>query len=561
MTAHRRNQSVEPADLQEAARRSAQYGIDPRGAELLSLGDMGDAAERLADLSDPVFRPILDQLTDANIGVILADHRGNIALRGAGSRDVVSAMDNHALAVGYSLAEDRVGTNGVGTSLVTKRPAVVIGSDHHLEVFKRFSCVHSPVVHPISHRITGAVGLVCPVSETTPLLLPTAMQLAQAIEERLLSDASPGDRLLLDGFIRHRRSRGAAVVAVNEQTWIATPAAREILAEYDHETVWRHVERGLRVRQPVQIGGRNGRVVMLELREELASTAAIFAVSERVVAASTAPTRLAPSPTQLDGMVGQSAAWQHVVQQAELASRTRQPLMIRGEFGTGRCALAQAIAKRAGLHAAVFDAGTVALEGSERWLGSLVEALREPQVVVVRDADLLDDGMASALTSFAREDHSGRLVVTTAPDESTGEMIGRLRSVMPSSITIPSLRARPEDIEPIARRHLAALGRTTVPDRFFAALRRRAWTGNVSGLLATIDAALDVARHRPLEVTHLPAPVGGTRAGIGGTIQQAEDSAIRRALAQANGNRTEAADLLGISRATLYRRLRTYGID
>ncbi len=559
MTA-RRPHSAQPADLQEAARRSTQYGIDPWGMQSLSLGDLGEAAERLADLSDPVFRPILDQLTDANIGVVLADHRGNIALRGAGTRDVAGVMDQHALAVGYSLAEDRVGTNGVGTSLVTKRPAVVVGADHYLEVFKSFSCVHSPVIHPVSHRIAGAVGLVCPVTETSPLLLPTAMQLAQAIEERLLRDASPSDRLLLDGFVRRRRNRNASIVALNDSTWIATPIARDRLAEYDHETVWRHVERS-QFTKPVVIGGRNGRVVKLELVDLLDERAAVFEVTETTLEPHSVTSRGVTSEPQLAGLIGQSVAWQQVVQKAVAVSRVRQPLVICGEFGTGRCAIAQSIAQRAGSEFAVFDSGTVALEGAKRWLGAIEHALLLPQVVVVRDVDSLDDPIVGALTSFARRPHPARVILTMPADDSMSDQLAHLRSLIPLSIMVPPLRSRPEDIEPIARHHLAAAGRTTVSERFFTALRRRPWTGNVSGLLATLDSALDLARHGPLDASHLPPPTGTARTGIGGTIQQAEESAIRRALAQAGGNRTEAAESLGISRATLYRRLRTYGLD
>ena len=556
----RRIGSALPADLQEAARRSTLYGIDPFAIDTLTLGDMGEAAERLADLSDPVFRPILDQLTDANIGVVLADHRGNIALRGAGTRDVANVMDRHALAVGYSLAEDRVGTNGVGTSLVTKRPAVVVGADHHLEVFKRFSCVHSPVVHPVSHRITGAVGLVCPVTETSPLLLPTAMQLSQAIEERLLHDASPSDRLLLDGFIRHRRSHNVSTLAVSRQTWIATPKAREILAEYDHETIWRHVE-GSKSNTLVRIGGRNGRIITLNALEVLSDGAAIFAVGEHTLEAPGAASRRTSKEPRLGKLVGQSAAWQEVVRQAMSVSRVRQPLMICGEFGSGRSAVAGAIAERAGSDFTMFDSGRVAIDGPKRWLGSIEEALARAQVVVVRDADSLDDAVVSALTSLIRRPHAARLIVTMAADSALSESLSHLRSLVPLSIVIPPLRSRPEDIEPIARQHLTVAGRTNVPPQFFAALRRRRWTGNVSGLLATLDSALDLARYGKLDACHLPAPAGSPRTEICGTIQQAEEAEIRRALAQVNGNRSAAADVLGISRATLYRRLRSYGID
>lgn len=548
------------ADLGEAARRSAQYGIDPTSPQLTSFSDLSEAAERLANLSDPLLQPTLQQILDANIGVVLADHRGNIALCAAGSRPVRNAMDTHALAVGYSLAEDKVGTNGVGTSLATKQPAMVVGGEHYLEAFKRFSCAHAPVFDPVSRRVIGSVGLVCPVAETNPFLLPTAFQLAQSIQEQLLAEASPDERVLLQSFLRHRRNRTVALLAINRKTWIATPTAQAILADHDHVSLWSHLEQALETRAPVEIAGREGRLIQLHVREVVGHEAVVLGVVEREDSRRVECEAFARQG-ELPNMVGQSAAWQHVVRQSHSASRLRQPLTITGEFGSGRSTVAKAIAHISGMPYDAFDASAVAIEGATAWLARIAQALAQPQVVIIRDLDLLEDSALLAITSIVRGGPAGRLIATVASAAPGSEPERRFRSIVPLSIDVPALRARPNDIEPIARRHLAAAGRVAVSQRFFEALRRRPGTGNVTGLLATLDSALDSARHGPLTIEHLPAAPTGSSAPLTGGIQRAEEAAIRRALAEADGNRTVAAELLGFSRATLYRRLRTYGLE
>ena len=117
------------ADMAAARRRSALYGLDPTTSEIPHLGEPRPAGDALRRLSAPVLDRLLSQIEDTSLAVVLADREGRMTHRDAATARTLAAMDDRSLDVGSSLAESDVGTNGVGTSLETKRPAMVVGED------------------------------------------------------------------------------------------------------------------------------------------------------------------------------------------------------------------------------------------------------------------------------------------------------------------------------------------------------------------------------------------------------------------------------------------------
>jgi DNA-binding NtrC family response regulator len=147
-------------------------------------------------------------------------------------------------------------------------------------------------------------------------------------------------------------------------------------------------------------------------------------------------------------------------------------------------------------------------------------------------------------------------------------------------ISMPPLRERTEDIEGLARlfieRYCAELARP--PARLhadaLAALRRYPWPGNVRELRNVIERVLLLEADEEILVGHLPAEITGRGAGGAGertfeafpagvvrTLAELERMAIEHALKVAEGNKTRAALLLGISRQTLRTKLKEDAAD
>jgi DNA-binding NtrC family response regulator len=146
-------------------------------------------------------------------------------------------------------------------------------------------------------------------------------------------------------------------------------------------------------------------------------------------------------------------------------------------------------------------------------------------------------------------------------------------------IRIPALRERLSDI-PLLVHHFirrAASGRAgvemTLPDETLAALMRHDWPGNVRELEKCVTRAVVLATGGVIRPEHLglEGEDGGmsgrggededSAMGIGLSLESAKRAQLQRALLVSGGNRSRAAELLGISRPGLYRLLDRYGIE
>ena len=148
------------------------------------------------------------------------------------------------------------------------------------------------------------------------------------------------------------------------------------------------------------------------------------------------------------------------------------------------------------------------------------------------------------------------------------------------SFHLPPLRHRPEDIGPLVRgmvaRYASKFGKKLfgVCPETMRALEAFPWPGNIRQLENVIQQAVLVSTGNELKINHLsplihvrsenPAVTIATPGGFSGTLKQSRESTeranIMRALEKAGHSRTRAAQLLGVSRVTLYKKMKKYGL-
>jgi two-component system nitrogen regulation response regulator GlnG len=262
------------------------------------------------------------------------------------------------------------------------------------------------------------------------------------------------------------------------------------------------------------------------------------------------------------------------------------PSVIESElFGHVRGAFTGATSDRPGLFA-IADGGTL-------FLDEIGEASLDLQVKLLR---ALESREVTAVGSATPRKLDVRVIAATNRDLAAAIAAGTFREDLYHRlhgfpIHMPPLAARGDDIDTLAAHVLAqhAAGRPaqTMSEEFLAALRGRPWPGNVRELKHAIEYAAVVARGGMLRPEHLPAPpaaasqpAGGTAvdaqvvAAVGAWVDAAiangtttagplheplmslvETTLVQKVVDAAGGNRTAAAKLLGLDRATLRSKL------
>jgi two-component system response regulator AtoC len=172
-----------------------------------------------------------------------------------------------------------------------------------------------------------------------------------------------------------------------------------------------------------------------------------------------------------------------------------------------------------------------------------------------------------------------RVIASTTRDLVTDVNEGRFRedlyyrlSVMP--VYLPPLRVRSrDDVLELVARLLAELQPSlplapgALADEVVERLLRYPWPGNIRELRNVLERALIVARGSArVEIAHLPAEVreadgAAVEHHVPRTLEEVERAHVERTLRVHEGNRTHAARELGISRATLIKKIRQYGLD
>jgi NtrC-family two-component system response regulator AlgB len=167
-----------------------------------------------------------------------------------------------------------------------------------------------------------------------------------------------------------------------------------------------------------------------------------------------------------------------------------------------------------------------------------------------------------------------RIVTATNADLEEAARAGRFREDLyyrlnVIQIDVPPLRERAEDILPLAERMLASLGGGRMlrfTEAAANALRTYPWPGNLRELRNAVERAAILCKGTQVGPEHFPKSVvpaqpgnDTARAGEHITLDELEEKHIRRVLASTK-TLEEAADVLGIDVATLWRRRKKYGI-
>lgn len=566
-------------DILKSWRRSALVGAARDRPTLPHWNDFDHG--RLSRLAVPVLDNFSRHLDSTATTLVLADARSRIVRRWIGEKSLGTALDRCQAVPGVSLAEEYCGTNGIGSAIEERRAVKVAGNEHWADRFLGFTCVGAPVLHPLSRQPQGVVTLACRHTDANQLMLPLVLTITAAIEARLRQDSGRREQRLLDRFLAISRGSRRGVIVLNERVIMTNAAAARVLNCSDHAMLWQQSAEAIDGRRSgskelVLGSGRvvastvsplddDGEVVGAVIELTTTSSSPPAPVRTRSLA-SAAPTEASP----LDQLIGRSRAWRDVVEHASRHRLSTLPVLITGEAGVGKMALGSAMfgGPTAG-RLIVLDAALEPVDGLTAWLQPLRNhAGPRPGAVIIAHVDLLGPVAAHALCAVLDELElrGGVQIGATATGDrsrATTATAGLIQRFSTVQIEIPPLRDRREDIAELAEVFLArdgAPGHRWAPEAL-QALVRADWPGNVRQLHNVVRGVLGNGAIGEVGVPHLPSELRSAPHQHLSRMERMELDAIVVALDHCRGNKSDAAALLGISRSTMYRKIRAFGLD
>ena len=519
----------------------------------------------------PVLRHLREHLDGQPISIILTDPAGLVLTRMDAGRDLDAHLDRVNLAPGFSYAEEYVGTNGIGTALEGGRPMHVFGHEHYAEHLEDLACAGVPIHHPISGKTVGAVDLTCWRRDADPLLLTLAKTTAGQIQQALLADSGIRELELLQEYLRTCRRTAGIVFALNTDVVMMNDNARHALDPAEQAVLLAQAAETLAGRNPtapavVELpSGAKARMFCRPVRGDGRLTGGVVHVKLAEHRSGAGAETVTPPRMILPGLLGAGGLWLRGCHQVKSAYDAGEWLAVEGEPGVGKLATLRAVHQHDNPsgHFAVIDVAT----GGSGWLADFRRELLDGEgTLVIQHADKLTGGRLRELARLletAWTTGSPPWVAVTLNQRHDGGELAELLRFFPSTVELPPLRYHLEDVSALVPFFLAKLvpdGRLTCSPEAMQMLTRASWPGNIEQLWQVLRHIVQHRRSGAIQPSDLPPECRTLSRRLLSPLEAMERDAIVRSLIDWDGNKIKAAAALGMSRATIYRKIHEYGI-
>lgn len=601
-------------EIEASWRRSLNAGLNSTDADPERIDEVDDLLafkeqnRQLLQVAMPEIEQLTHQFGDQGLIVLASADARIVALDG--SERIITPSRQLALRQGVSWSEANRGTNALGTAIVERRPILINEEEHFLDTVAHFSCTSAPIIDA-EGQLTGVLDITRIGRNSQPQDTLGVVQLAaRSIESRLFTSQYQ-NRIVIAFHTRHQYLRSAwqGLVALDEDGCLLAINEQgcQLLGRGRDQLVGRMVEELIGEPLPRLLNGcMRQRIAAVQTRAgELFCELLQFpdrliprGTPARTVGFRTEPDQSCPLQSFAQG----EPRLERALKMATRALNGDIPVLLTGETGSGKEVAARALHQAGNRRAEPFVAvncaaipeGLIeselfgyregAFTGSRKGgmvgrfqqanggvlfldeIGDMPLSLQARLLRVLQERKVapLGGGEEVALDIALIGATHRNLKQMVAAGQFREDLYYRLNGV---SVRLPALRER-SAFEALCTRLLCRLGRHDV--FIDAALLQRfaaySWPGNVRQLEMVLKVALAFMEpdENRLGVEHLsddfleeldaePLP--------GGTLQASEEVLIRQTLELHDGNVTAAAATLGISRATLYRRLKALGLS
>ena len=580
------------------------------------LREHREQSEKLIAIARSGLENLFRQVAGQNYVLLLADAKG-VTVDFLGDPLFMDQLRTAGLYLGSEWSEQRTGTCGVGSCIVTGEAMTIHQSDHFDTTHTPLSCTAAPIFDT-SGKLTAVLDISLLRSPQPKVSQNLALHLVTASARRI-ELANLMARMRCEWVLRF--SRSPEFLDVDPEAAIAVDGSGRILGMTHGGAKLLARASGLDLRQPHRmIGQFLSRFLDIGI-DDLPNLTRGRPTEERLVLARDGSAVFAhaiephhqivgrrssadPIPKSLRDLSGGDAAMAMLQAKAAKLAPGDIPVLIRGETGTGKEYLARAIHDcRAGngrfiaVNCAAIPEHLIESELFGYLPGAFTGASSRGRKGLIEEADngtlFLDEigDMPYALQSrllrvLAEREvipvggsipRRVRVKVVSASHRDLKALVadGRFREDLfyrlnAAVLTLPPLRER-SDFEWLLDRVFEERQRTAGKAAALSAearlaLIRHDWPGNVRELVNALDLALALSENDVIERTDLPDFEGdGRRQFIAPAARRAtgrddELTELKTALAASGWNISEAARRLGVDRTTVHRRMKRFGV-
>lgn len=574
-----------------------------------------EKAEELLWIAVPEMTKLYHYLRGNNVNIMLVDGDGFI-LKSMGYSGILPDTTRVKLIEGANWKEDFRGTNAIGTALVEKKPVKVHASEHFTEEIQFLSCFAAPITSLIG-ELAGVINVTVFSKEAHPYAMGMVLSTARAIENKLLyrssleniasltnkfrlvSEKAPEGLLAIDrkGNIALINAAAARLLRCDPKEFLggkldvlmdgaeAESVLQKIIAGKEN---WVGVCNGRMIKWGVLSLNKDEILLSVELEEGMIKVKGEGSFFSRIIGNSDSLNRTKIAAIQ--------------------ASKTDSTVLLEGETGTGKELFARGIHEQSSdgpfvavncgaiprdlLESELFGYEEGAFTGARRggvagkfeqanggtiFLDEIGEMPVNAQVALLR---VLEEREVVRVGGHKPIPLELRVIAATNRDLKQAAEIGEFREDLyyrlnVVSIRIPPLRERGDDVIVLAQHFLDQLcQRWNWPPVEMAARTQEllldySYPGNVRELRSIMERALTMSQGDPILPKHLldeiryhntriptsqdkEAPKKTRRK----TLREIELQRIKQIVQECNGNISRAAEILGVSRNTVYRKLR-----
>lgn len=579
---------------------------------------------QLIETSLPVMKNLLSFVEGSGFLISLTSNKGMI-LDLLGDNGLIKRSGIHR---GDLWTEESVGTNAIGLCLITKEPIQVMGSEHYIQLTNTWTCSSAPIFNE-NQNLIGVLTMTGEWNKVHLHTLGMVVAGVNAIENNLRMQRSYNEVIVSDAYkTAIMESIDEGILALNRDMTIShiNNSAKKILriTEPAEKTNAHPIDKVIGANHPLiaeiekcfkysnketflidkgsftvcskLIKNQNSKIIGLVL--VLREMKMVKNLVNRMVGARASFT--------FDDLIGNNDQFVSAVKFAKTASKSPSTVLLLGESGTGKEIFAQAIHNlsnrkfgpflaincaalpRTLIESELFGYAEGSFTGAKKggnpgkfeladggtlFLDEIGEMPLEVQAILLRvlqENSIVRIGGKEVIPINVRviAATNRNLVEAIKDGNFRGDLFYRLNVL---SISIPSLRERPDDISELAKHFLLKLNPRLnknvihINPKVLELFKNHHWPGNIRELQNVLERAVNVASSDSIEPSDLPDFILGSEQN---TIKHAamplekyEKQLIVSLMEEKKGNRTKVAQALGISRTTLYRKLFEYKIS